>query len=92
MDGLHNGAARSKFRVHALAREVSQNLKSLTQRSKEAIKAGPLRWAVVDSVGGTKPANPCPGLGSSEERHQVACFSSVGVVGAAARRPALPRR
>ena len=58
MDGLHNGAARSKFRVHALAREVSQNLKSLTQRSKEAIKAGPLRWAVVDSVGGTKPANP----------------------------------
>ena len=43
MDGLHNGAARSKFRVHALAREVSQNLKSLTQRSKEAIKAGPLR-------------------------------------------------
>ena len=31
-----------------------------------------------------------PGLGSFEERYQAACYSPVGVVGAAARRPALP--
>ena len=33
-----------------------------------------------------------PGLGSFEERYQVACYSPVGVVGAAARRPAPPHR
>ena len=33
-----------------------------------------------------------PGLGSFEERYQVACYSPAGVVGAAARRPAPPHQ
>ena len=37
---------------------------------------GPPRWA-VDSAGGTNGQLTHPGLGSFEERYQVACFSQV---------------